>query len=350
MSLTLHLPPSCLLICPFDAAYLVVGTYNLHQAAEAGVAQSRDGSLVLFRIQGTDISEVQTVSQPSAVLDLRFHPRQGHHRGVLAAVSSAGTLAVFRLDPAGCERAPLRQLATSSCRGLADDVLFLQCAWHPVLDDVIAVTDSSGAARLLHLDRDWNIKASTDLDVGNSLEAWSIALSTPIETDHGIQTPFSPVTIKGQHGAGVTAILPLPLHDADGRRLVATGSYDDHLRVFAMDDLGRQQGVERPRLVCDTNLEGGVWRLNLVDTRLQGGGSWRARILASCMHAGPKLVEVTSDTDGVHWACRAVTRFEAHRSMNYASDCVAAEGGESLRCVSTSFYDKLLCLWEVGGE
>ncbi|RDA82846.1 hypothetical protein CP532_0946 [Ophiocordyceps camponoti-leonardi (nom. inval.)] len=369
-SLTLHLPPSCLQTCPFDTAYFVVGTYNLHQEVESEVAQSRDGSLVLFRIEDDDgITEVQTVPQPSAVLDVRFHPRQSDHQGILAAVSSTGTLAIFRLDPTR----RLRQVATSRVRGVADDVLFLQCAWHPVQDYVIAVTDSRGAARLLHLDRGWNITACTDLDIGNSLEAWSIAISPSLATEnHGqavivycggddcslrhtvcssdLQTPFAPVTIKGQHDAGVTAILPLPLHAADGGRLVVTGSYDDRMRFFAVDDLGQLQGVTRPRLVCDANMEGGVWRLSLVDTQLRIDGSWRARILASCMHAGPRLVELTGEADGLRWACKAFARFDGHKSMNYASDCVVAEGGGSLRCVSTSFYDKLLCLWVVGGD
>ncbi|RCI11605.1 hypothetical protein L249_7516 [Ophiocordyceps polyrhachis-furcata BCC 54312] len=368
-SLTLHLPPSCLQTCPFDPAYFVVGTYNLHQAAESEMAQSRDGSLVLFRIGDDDgITEAQTVPQPSAVLDVRFHPRQGDHQGILAAVSSTSTLAIFRLD----STRRLRQVATSRVRGMANDVLFLQCVWHPVLDHVIAVTDSRGAARLLHLDGGWNITACTDLDIGNSLEAWSIAMSPPLEMDDhdqavivycggddcslrhtlcspDLQIPYAPVTIKGQHDAGVTAILPLPLHAADGGRLVVTGSYDDRMRVFAVDDLGRQHTVKRPRLVCDTNLEGGVWRLSLVDTQLRIDGLRRARILASCMHAGPKLVELTGEADGLRWVCKASARFDGHNSMNYASDCVVAEGGESLRCVSTSFYDKLLCLWVVGG-
>ncbi|RDA93374.1 hypothetical protein CP533_1989 [Ophiocordyceps camponoti-saundersi (nom. inval.)] len=369
-SLTLHLPPSCLQICPFDPTSLVVGTYNLHQAAESEATQSRDGSLVLFRLGDDDgIEEVQNVPQPSAVLDLRFHPRQGDHRGILAAVSSTGTLTIFRLDSTRL----LRQVTTGRVRGVTDDVLFLQCVWHPTLDNVIAVTDSRGAARLLQLDRSWNISACIELDIGNSLEAWSIAMSPTLETDdHGqavvvycggddcsmrhtlcsseLLMPYAPETVKGQHDAGVTAILPLPLHAADGGRLVVTGSYDDRMRVFAMDDLGHKHTAMRPRLVCDMNLEGGVWRLNLVDTQLLFDGSWRVRILASCMHAGPRLVELTSEADGLRWACKTSARFDGHNSMNYASDCLVAGGGKSLRCVSTSFYDKLLCLWVVSGD
>lgn len=293
---------------------------------------------------------------------------------MLAAVSSTGTLAVFRLDPAQSASAPLQHFATSRCQDLEEDVLFLQCSWHPSLDGAIAVTTSTGLARLLHLDSEWKIKASTDLGIPNSLEAWSIAFSPPTTAaaDQDGQTvsvycggddsslryttlcssstgrlemPYAPVTLKGHHDAGVTAILPLPLQAADGGRLVVTGSYDDHLRVLAVHDLDASHGVKQVRLVGDENLGGGVWRLSLVDMGSVGDGWPRVRILASCMHAGARLVDMVS-RDGLRWACHVVARFEEHRSMNYASDCVTAGGGEDLRCVSTSFYDKLLCLWD----
>ncbi|KAM4057970.1 hypothetical protein HRG_011078 [Hirsutella rhossiliensis] len=375
-SLTLELPPSCLQFSPSNSAYFLVGTYNLHQQdAAAGAPQGRDGSLIVFRIDGHQPIEVQTVLQPSALLDLRFHPRQRDHPGILAVVSSTGTLAIFCLDPSLNSTAPLRHLATSRCRDLADDVLFLQCSWHPVLRDVIAVTTSNGLARLLHLGQDWTIRGFTDLDIRNSLEAWSVAWSPPTtataldadgqsltvycggddsslrytSSSARLEIPYGPVTVKGHHDAGVTAILPLSLHAADGGRLVVTGSYDDHFRVFAIHDLDQSHGTRRMRLVCEKNLGGGVWRLGLVDARLRGDGQWRVRILASCMHAGARLVELASETDGLHWSCTIVARFEEHKSMNYASDCVAAADGEALRCVSTSFYDKLLCLWEHRG-
>lgn len=316
---------------------------------------------------------MQTVPQPSALLDLRFHPGPDKSQDILAVVSSTGTLAVFKLDPTQNAAAPLQHLATSRCEDLAEDVLLLQCNWHPVLGSVIAVTASNGLARLLHLDDEWRIKETTDLDIPNSLEAWSIALSPPAAGSDGDgqavsvysggddsllryttllsgnkgdpEVPFAPMTAMGQHDAGVTAILPLALQAADGGRVVVTGSYDDHLRVFIIHDLHESHGIKRLRLAADKNLDGGVWRLNLVDIRSRGDGPSRVRILASCMHAGARLVEITTE-DGSQWDCRILARFEAHKSMNYASDFMAATEGEGLRCVSTSFYDRLLCLWE----
>ncbi|EQK97918.1 WD40 repeat-like-containing domain protein [Ophiocordyceps sinensis CO18] len=376
-SLTLDMPPSCMQFCPSDPTCFLVGTYNLHQQddqnALVGAPQGRDGSLIVFRIDDDQLIKVQTVLQPSALLDLRFHPQQRDHPGVLAVVSSTGTLAIFCLGPTLDPTAPLRHLATSRCEDLADDVLFLQCDWHPVLRDLIAVTTSTGLARLLHLDEEWKIRGFTDLDIRNSLEAWSIVWSPSTAALGGneeyfsvycggddsllrytscssnLEIPYRPVTVKGHHDAGVTAILPLSLQAADDGRLVVTGSYDDHLRVFAIRDLDQSQGTRRMRLVCEKKLGGGVWRLGLVDARLRGDGLWRVRILASCMHAGTRLVELASETDGLRWSCTIVARFEEHKSMNYASDCVATSDGRGLRCVSASFYDKLLCLWEHRG-
>ncbi|PHH70279.1 hypothetical protein CDD83_5482 [Cordyceps sp. RAO-2017] len=380
-SLTLDLPPSCLQFYPSDATYLVVGTYNLRrdgpEEVPSGKPQTRNGSLLAFRLDDDHIEKVQIISQPSALLDLRFHPRQGEHRGILAVVSSTGTLAIFKLDPYRSDRAPLQHLATSRCEGLSIDILFLQCAWHPVLAHVIAVTTSTGLARLLHLDHEWKIRSSTELDVGNSLEAWSIALYPMTnaedggghlatvycggddsflryalcswDADNASSEPnvvYPSVAVGGQHDAGITAILPLPVYAMGGCRLVVTGSYDDRLRVFAINDYDKLGGMKRLRLMCDSNLGGGVWRLDLVDVKLRGDASWQIRILASCMHAGVRLVVITSESDGLNWACKVEARFEQHKSMNYATHFVAMEDSRRLRCVSTSFYDKLLCLWD----
>lgn len=326
-------------------------------------------------------SIVQTVMQPSALLDLRFYQNAPEFHNILAVISSTGTLAMFKFNPLADASAPLQHLATSKCDDLDDDVLFLQCNWHPVANRVLGVTTSTGLARLLLLDDEWKIAKSADVDIENSLEAWCIAFSPadatstatnqPISVYCGgddstlryttchwegseendpssiLNVPFGPITIKGQHDAGVTAILPLPLSTQDHVRLVVTGSYDDHLRVFAIHDLHESYGLKRVQLLTDANLGGGVWRLKLIDIQTVGG-STRIRILASCMYAGARLVEIVTDNSGQSWACLVLARFEEHKSMNYASDISSlyptADG--RIRIVSTSFYDKLLCMWD----
>jgi diphthamide biosynthesis protein 7 len=64
------------------------------------------------------------------------------------------------------------------------------------------------------------------------------------------------------------------------------------------------------------------------------------------MHAGARIVRVQVDEEG-QWSIEVLAKFEEHKSMNYGSDAQpqgSEDGGQRI-IVSTSFYDKLLCLW-----
>lgn len=61
------------------------------------------------------------------------------------------------------------------------------------------------------------------------------------------------------------------------------------------------------------------------------------------MHAGTRIVELRKDADG-QWEIEVLSKFEEHKSMNYGSDVQPGDGALKT-IVSTSFYDKLLCLW-----
>lgn len=318
---------------------------------------------------------MQTLSQPSALLDLRFHPSSGK-QDICAVVSSTGTLAMFKLDPVTNPGAPLQHVATSRCDDLDEGVLYLQCNWHPSDSQIIGVATSTGLMRLLRLNQGWKIVASVDVDIENSLEAWCLAFAPEPASDApsgsttvycggddsilrynsyvvtgnddellSAEAFFSPISVKGHHDAGVTAILPLSLHEPAGGRLVVTGSYDDHVRLFAIHDPQESYGMRRVQLLTDKNLDGGVWRLDLVDTTCSAN-SLEIRILASCMYAGARLIQLRRGAEGT-WSCEVLARFEEHKSMNYASAIVPRkQGDERLECISTSFYDKLLCLWK----
>lgn len=165
----------------------------------------------------------------------------------------------------------------------------------------------------------------------------------PWLTDNFDGNEFSVQWQNGKiHGAGVTAVLPLS-HD-----IVVTGSYDDHIRVLSVPKSGRR-GV-----LADMNLGGGVWRLTLVDRQTNGSNHHsrlRFLLLASCMHAGARIVEVTRSENGT-WSVEVLAKFEEHKSMNYGSDVqprsVQERSIESRTFVSTSFYDRLVCLWRHG--
>lgn len=246
---------------------------------------------------------------------------------------------------------------------------------------MLAVTTSTGEVRLVRLSlTTFDVIASQKLPIANTLECWCVSLSPPIPDTEGAQNtvvyaggddsglrytslspaldgdgeptladvPYPSVAMKNDHGAGVTAILPLSLHLNDGSRLVITGCYDESLRVFAIQDPQTTFGVKRTKLLVDHSLGGGVWRLAVIKIHEVGqvGDGWTIRLLASCMHAGTRIVDLSILRDGTASA-EVVYRFEEHKSMNYGSDWMPSGSLGSINVASTSFYDRLLCLWEV---
>lgn len=169
------------------------------------------------------------------------------------------------------------------------------------------------------------------------------------------ETCIPPRNKKGiRHDAGVTAILPLTLTTSDGLGVVVTGSYSDHLSVWGVLPPHRADGMmPTSRLLKRINLGGGVWRLKVIEELSSyPADSWSVTLLVSCMHAGARVVRLEGSLGSVN-DIKVLSRFEEHESMNYGSDHAWAdrreffgEGeGRKIVCVSTSFYDKRLCLW-----
>ncbi|KAK0648802.1 hypothetical protein B0T16DRAFT_408852 [Cercophora newfieldiana] len=406
-SLQLDLPPSCVEFCPASQNYFLVGTYNLQKDEELAAAnveqsgnetqgagpakpQTRNGSILAFRLAEKTITHIQTEPLPSAILDLHFNPIDGF-RDYCGAVSSTATLTMFRFCPD--EAQPLRHIRTmgmaAMARDTADaaepdsplDLLFLSFCWHPSKADTMAITTSTGNVHLVRLGSIESDHWTLDSDpiITHSLEAWCVAISpslkVPRQDKEGEFTIFSggddsvlcyrnfvlprdsvtteadytlcdtTVSIKRKHEAGVTAILPLPVREA-GLELVLTGSYDDHIRLFSVGPAA--YGPAATKLLAKQNLGGGVWRLKLVSVRDESGNDsrWKIVVLASCMHGGAGVVELVKAAEG-DYHFRVVGSFVEHKSMNYGSDVQPGLGGE-MQVISTSFYDKLLCLWEFG--
>lgn len=205
---------------------------------------------------------------------------------------------------------------------------------------------------------------------------------------------------RRSHGAGVVAILPLPtmvLPIGDGtatdREIVPllTGSYDEFLRVYEVD-----LKTYRPQLKTELRLDGGVWRLKVLDEyatlktaqgdtvllenndtantnqKLDGGEQqYHTLILASLMHAGAMVLRLTytygKSSSQCAWSIMPLKTFRAgHESMVYCCDArldsPAAAGledannkqnaesrnqeSQETECytiVSTSFYDMKIC-------
>ncbi|KAL1881362.1 hypothetical protein VTK73DRAFT_4369 [Phialemonium thermophilum] len=364
--------------------------------------QKRTGSIVIYQVVDDSFIHIHTELRPSAILDLHFQPASGQ-QNIFGTVSSTGTLDIFRFpDPFACSRIfEITHLGTVRIPGLGEEVLFLSFAWHPSLSRTVAITTSRGGVHVLKLSKDYRVISEPSGPViTHSLEAWCVVMSDikpPSEhivgsdTKHEdvkpgnscaaqfdvlsggddstlryltcqlqcegeddescaqVKLPFEPVTV-GRHYAGVTAILSLPGEPAQSSHsdLVITGSYDDHIRVFSITPLHRTGGYKRVKMLAEANLGGGVWRLRLVrgnTTNSDTGTGWRVLLLASCMHAGARIVELRGS------GCESCTiqvlgRFEEHKSMNYASDVQPDNASGAQRTyVSSSFYDQLICLW-----
>ena len=149
------------------------------------------------------------------------------------------------------------------------------------------------------------------------------------------------------HGAGVTAILPIKL-GCEGKpeaEVLLTGSYDEYLRVLSPKSNGKWT------VVAEERVGGGVWRLKYL-SQMSAPITHHSRcsILASCMHAGARIVEISHKIDDT-WSIGVFARLEEHESMNYGSDFVKLAERNSCRetttVVSTSFYDRKLCVTQI---
>lgn len=395
-SLTLELPPSCIEFFPLNPQYAVIGTYNLQKEGGqepsdgAQVAQpkgqQRNGSLILIKVFDDTVyvpyysipkrpdpslaylntiasltthSEIiQTLATPSAILDIHFLTHVTSSNFGIA--TSTGSFGIYELE-SWSHDPKIRHINT--IQFFPEDVLITSFSWHPE-NFMVGMTLSTGKVCLGIIDSDENADSASHMDVAShDLEAWTLAFLPDgsgllsggddstlrfTELADGSATSM-PWVDKKIHSAGVTAILPVHL-DPDGA-LIITGSYDDHIRLIHISIAGRRQ------LLADMNLGGGVWRLKLLDRKPKlpahhGVEKWRAEpppegllLLVSCMHAGTRIVRL-SRSASKDWHIEVLAKFEEHKSMNYGSDCqpnVNEEGQRSF--ISTSFYDRLLCLW-----
>ncbi|KAL8752419.1 MAG: hypothetical protein Q9199_005760 [Rusavskia elegans] len=151
------------------------------------------------------------------------------------------------------------------------------------------------------------------------------------------------------HGAGVTAIVPLWTDKGD---VMLTGSYDEYIRVLHI-----KKGRTKATVMAERQLDGGVWQLKLLQrpSNPQDPAGYSFPVLASCSQAGCKIVEIHCGGEG-NWNIEVLAVFmdpESIRPLYYASDFQVGLNGrevEDMTYVSTSFYDKKLCVWKVEDE
>ncbi|KAI9816496.1 MAG: hypothetical protein M1827_001628 [Pycnora praestabilis] len=374
-SRVLDLPPSCVEFSPVSPEYFLVGTYYLEGSGEAETGQytnvdqeteeeqndkraeqRRSGSLILCRLNGCKLEIIQTLPTPSATLDLHFSP---HNPTLVVLATSTGSISFYEFTLNG-DSTSLSYLKTEQY--FKADILVLAVAFHPLDPDIVGMSLSTGELVLSRI----NNLAFPQVHTGglatpfrilaHSLEAWTLAfdpLGRYVYTggdDSVIQRHareedgnYTGRKDRKTHGAGVTAILPI-LRD----EILLTGSYDDCVRVYDSTTL---------KVLAEKNLGGGVWRLKQLreHRRIEDDvyGEYECQILASCMHAGARILEVIRNDKG-KWSIDVLAKFEEHGSMNYGSDVqpfrkLEQQQSNDVICVTTSFYDRLLCIWRFEG-
>ena len=344
---------------------------------------------------------IQTIETESAILDLHFLK----HSSVFAVASSTGSISFFSVRRAqnygngGWQIKPL--ISEIEAHQLFDkETLILSFDWYnphppagPLHDEfsirIMTVTTSkheswlvrfspdlttfqllnNGAPITEHGDNVWCCAFTSKRSVFTGGDDSQILLAelTPLPLHPETETTLMPYNYEETnlgktflfHKAGVTAIVELPiLLEEPLGCILLTGSFDEFVRIHStnMSRPGESTGpsgiVNPYRLLAALNLGAGVWRLKLMnkyDFVYKPNEQLRCLVLACCISGGTRILEINGSRFGA-WSIRVVAAFEDHGSMNYASDVKPLfknQSDDDMRlCVSTSFYDKKLCVWE----
>jgi len=298
-----------------------------------------------------------------AILDFHFSRLL---ENIFCTANSNGSL-TFGMCKHSSEAPKIKTLRSLKLQKPWTSSLVLSLQWHPVQEDLIGATLSTGEVLLMKIDvtklhieetaenlecdyspLDEDFLLSCTSVMTHDLEAWTIAF-TPSGNRllSGGDDSFLRCCIVNEsldqeawtnrkiHGAGVTAILPL------SDSVFLTGSYDEHLRIVE----------DKKKVSGELSLGGGVWRLKMIqaegDIRMDQS-DYRCLVLASCMHAGARVVEVMRKNRD-EWELKIIAKFEKHDSMNYASDIqpTLTIVTKMFTIISTSFYDRLVCTWQI---
>ncbi|KAF4554585.1 Diphthine methyltransferase-like protein [Elsinoe fawcettii] len=333
------------------------------------------GSLLYYRVReerrlehpdfGPELLELDFVCDvkifdPSIlILDVQFY---GETPGILGVTTSNGGVYIVQVDAAltrGSEASIPPQPPSSVC--ISEIYRCSLEAWtlsfsSPGSSVYFGSDDSIlGTAFLLH-EQDLKFIPLPDPDLSELLatDPAPVPCDPSAILDTSVAQPVS--NTSRAHNAGVVAIWPLHTdpHGDRAKRIVLTGSYDDHIRVI------RPQRSPAHRDLAVLNLGGGVWRISHIESinnpDLNPPRRWL--ILVACMHAGAKVVEVScrdleeaTDGNGPNdggFEIREVASFTGHQSMCYGAVMVPGRGRKR-KVISTSFYDKLIAEWEFEG-
>ncbi|KAI4229661.1 MAG: hypothetical protein L6R36_000708 [Xanthoria steineri] len=387
-SITLERQPSCIAFSPVQPDIFIVGTYELY-GSESDEKTTRDGSLIVFRLQRGILQHVQTLSLPFAILDVRFSPHNPH---LFAFATSIGIVGMCALASESSQSTdPLSRQSPITISGEAVVVTteeevsitsldFTPSDWEA---SVIAVTMSNGSIAVWDTatpDKISTLPAVHNL-MNNPTQAWTVAWFTQKpkpglshflytggddsalcrhavndvpDVGKGFCTTASYTEFRRDvkaHDAGVTAIVPL-WKDKKKREVLLTGSYDEFVRVLYITAPTKSARIEASRRLYD-----GVWQLKLLKrpSNPDDPAGISFLVLASCMRVGCKILKVHRNSED-EWGIEVLAEFVDPgrvRALSYASGFQVGSSSPDLQdmtFVSTSFYEKKLCIWKVEDE
>ncbi|KAL2072457.1 hypothetical protein VTL71DRAFT_11800 [Oculimacula yallundae] len=393
--LDLQKPPTCIQFVPAleYPNYLVVGTYLLEPNQDVKMTdefpkdspmeekpdmlrqQSRSGSLFLIEYAYSQLRIVHEIECPSAVYHLQF--LQGDST-IFVAASSTGTISFYHVGEMHLTPAPQMKLLWASQVFSADTIItyfeIISDEPSPLGSLITATTDTGGVylmnysleSRSVELLNDgmpitqhwvpWldhepdNVWCCASIDRGDQLKILSGSDSTILKcasiTKHG-NSPVEPHRAVNEvhkfHDAGVTAILPLPIQ-LGSSDLILTGSYDEYIRLYSLQEKS---------VLAELKLGGGVYRLKLVRQYLMKKVSYI--ILASCMHAGTKVLEVGMDLASETYTMKVIASLGVQAEhYSYAADFqpldVPEDHDYKQLCVSGNYVDRKIRVWEYDAE
>ncbi|EER44560.1 conserved hypothetical protein [Histoplasma capsulatum var. duboisii H88] len=386
--------------------------------------QTKTGTIQLFRLdpESFQLTQIHKTLLPHAVFDVHFSPRDP---SLFAIATSNASVSLYNLEYSSPQNPHIILHLTTITAHENPSIPSLYLSWLPpshltagnkgkehshahgyspdqLSTDGFAVSFSDGRVSIFHTNspsHDFSQDSMTEIVLpGEPVEVWFTAFhygkslsgkenlllfsgddfgvlrvhefvadgegdekQRPLWAEGQFPAQTTDVSVGGKHhGAGITAILPLFTEGSD--TVLLTGSYDEYLRVYKFSG--------QASVLAEERLGGGVWRLMVITEveneplAMEGSSDIRSHsyfVLASCMHAGVRIVRVTcsvgKDTSAAGvWEIETLAQFTEHESMNYASDVwrggtkVGTQIGkesDSLLCVSSSFYDKRVCVWKV---
>lgn len=333
--------------CPYDGQrdYFVCATYQLEErtAAQPDVPAKRKGRLYLFRYdRNIDVLQQCDSHDTAALLDLKW-TRRGTEAPIVAAATALGEVVLYSLV-----NGKLESCGSVHLNPDADNLLTLAIEWSSTAgtetsDHHLVASDSHGKLSLLHLTETGTLDVVSSWDA-HSFEAWTCAWDRSNSGRvysggddmmlHVFDTRCSnaKVLTNRSHGAGVTALLSF---GADSEHMLATGSYDEQLRIF---DTRKMRAP-----VSEVALGGGIWRIKRCPQR----PDW---LLCANMYHNFSVVQVA---DGFA-EMEVVGEYFEHKSICYGADWRVEEenerDGDAPRehlMATCSFYDHKLCVAKI---